>query len=115
MNNNYDINTIKIILTNINYCIEWIDELDDIEFNNNKNSQYALCMALQIICENCNHISQDLKEKYSNINWKDISTIRNIISHEYGALDLSIVYKTIKNDLPVLKSQLEEVLNDINN
>jgi len=32
--------------------------------------------------------------------------IRNIVAHEYFGIDLEIVWKTVKEDLPVLKELL---------
>ena len=32
--------------------------------------------------------------------------IRNILAHEYFGIDLEIVWKTVKEDLPILKKRL---------
>ena len=32
--------------------------------------------------------------------------IRNVLAHEYFGIDLEIVWKTVKDDLPILKKQL---------
>lgn len=67
-------------------------------------------MSLQIICENANHITDETKNKYSDIPWNEMKTTRNIISHEYGALNILSVYDTIKEDLPELKEKLLKIL-----
>lgn len=41
--------------------------------------------------------------------------MRTLISHEYGALNLEIIYNTIKNDFPGLKEKLNIVLERLNN
>ena len=36
--------------------------------------------------------------------------MRNLLIHDYSEVDLKDVWTTIKNDLPVLKTQLQEIL-----
>ena len=109
-----DIERINTIIKNIDFCCEYSKKFTGIDFQNDIAVQYALCMGLQIICENANHITNETKEIAKDIPWKDIIKTRNIISHEYGALNLSMVFDTIKNDLPVLKNQLTSVLKILN-
>jgi uncharacterized protein with HEPN domain len=42
-----------------------------------------------------------------NIPWRMMKGIRNVLVHEYFGVDLEIIWKTIKHDLPALKKQLE--------
>ena len=46
-------------------------------------------------------------EKYPNIEWKVIKGLRNRIVHDYGNVDLKIVYETLKNDIPELLEMIE--------
>jgi len=39
--------------------------------------------------------------------------MRNAIAHGYFKVDLEIVWKTIKNDLPVLEQQTKDVLQQL--
>lgn len=105
---------INTMIKNIDFCCEYAKNYTGIDFQNDIAVQYALCMGLQIICENANHISEETKKLNNEIAWKDILKTRNIISHEYGALNLSMVFETIKNDLPILKKQLIKILELIN-
>ena len=36
--------------------------------------------------------------------------MRNRIVHEYGNVDLAVVYDTVKNDIPELLCKLEEIV-----
>lgn len=108
-----DIARIKNMITNIDFCCKYIDNVTWFNFNNDMLLQYALCMSLQIICENANHISNETKNIDETIPWNDIKTTRNIISHEYGALNILSIYDTIKNDLPNLKIKLIQLLDKI--
>ncbi|MBS3076167.1 DUF86 domain-containing protein [Candidatus Pacearchaeota archaeon] len=39
--------------------------------------------------------------------------MRDIVAHSYFKLDIEKIWKVIKNDIPILKKQIKEVLNDI--
>jgi len=39
--------------------------------------------------------------------------MRDVITHSYFKLDLDIVLKVIQNDLPILKSQIQKVKDDL--
>jgi len=72
-------------------------------------------MRLQVIGE---HVGKLLKENdnllkgYSDIPWNAIYGMRNIISHEYANIDEDIVVSVINEDLPRLKSVVQELLNN---
>ena len=73
----------------------------------------ACVMRLQVIGE---HVGKLLKAEekplvtYPNIPWQAIYGMRNMISHEYANVDETIVYDTIKNELPELKKTIEDLL-----
>lgn len=51
------------------------------------------------IQEDARKLSIELKMKYDNIPWFLISGIRNRIVHDYGNIDLRIVFNTLTNDV----------------
>ena len=54
-----------------------------------KNSmmKFAVIKQLEIIGEAANHVSEKLKENYSEIKWREIIGLRNILIHEYFGVD----------------------------
>ncbi|MCR5270071.1 MAG: DUF86 domain-containing protein [Prevotella sp.] len=74
---------------------------------------YACVMRLQVIGEHVGKLLKDDSkslEKYSEIPWHAIYGMRNIISHEYANIDEEIVVSVINDDLPKLKTVIEELL-----
>ncbi len=67
----------------------------------------AVVRNLEIIGEAANNIPKKIKDKYPNIPWREIVNARNVIAHEYFGVLLDIIWKTIKDDLPKLKSELK--------
>ena len=68
---------------------------------------------LEIIGEAANSISDSLKEKYPGVDWKPIRRFRNVIVHEYFGVSSQILWGVIQKELPVLKVQISEIINEI--
>lgn len=58
------------------------------------------------ISENVKCLSDVFKAAHSEIPWTDISGLRNRLVHDYGNVDLMIVYSTVSQDIPILKKLL---------
>lgn len=54
------------------------------------------------ISENSDRLTDDFKARYSDISWRAIKGLRNRIVHDYGTVDISVIYDTVVNDLPML-------------
>ena len=73
----------------------------------------SVVMRLQVIGE---LVGKLLKEesrplaKHPEIPWVQIYDMRNLISHEYANIDEAVVFSAIKEDLPQLRSVIEELL-----
>ena len=45
--------------------------------------------------------------------WTDIRAMRHVLVHEYFGVDAGIVWETVVRDLPSLRRELEELLNQL--
>lgn len=70
---------------------------------------------LEIIGEAAKNIPARIKEKYSEIEWKKIAGLRDILAHEYFGVDLEVLWDIVKNKLPVLKSKVGHILKSKSN
>ncbi len=70
----------------------------------------AVVRSLEIIGEATKKIPADVKVKWSNIQWKNIAGMRDKLIHDYVGVDYSIVWDVIKNRIPMLKTQIESIL-----
>ena len=77
------------------------------------NIKDATIRRLEIIGEAEKNISNSLKEKYPNIEWKGIIGTRDKFSHAYFDVNLEVVWDIIKEDLPRLKKQIKEILDEM--
>ena len=68
---------------------------------------------LETIGEATAAISVTLKEKYPTIEWQPIKRFRNVIIHEYFGVSVQILWGVVQKELPILKIQIQQILNDL--
>ena len=98
-NDLYYINKIK---KDLNFIVENTKEIDSEELGKNEILLDSMLFRLIQISENSKKLSDDYKRMYSEIPWLAVYGLRNRIVHDYGHIDLSIIYSTLKNDIPEL-------------
>ncbi len=72
----------------------------------------AVVRSLEIIGEATKKIPADIKYNWDNINWKNMAGMRDKLIHDYFGINYSIVWDVIKNKIPELSDQIEEVLKE---
>lgn len=73
----------------------------------------ACVMRLQVIGEHVGKLLKDdskILDAYTGIPWLAIYDMRNLISHEYGNIDETIVLSVIKDDLPKQQNVITDLL-----
>lgn len=103
---------LKHILECINLIEEYSGNLTKKHFEGNIELQDAIIRRLEIIGEAARNLPDEFKSNYSDVQWKQIIAARNILAHFYFGVDLNTVWNIIKDDLPPLKKQIEEILKD---
>ena len=77
--------------------------------------QDATVRRLEIIGEAVRNISEFFRRKYTKVPWKKIAGLRDILIHEYFGVDMRLVWKITKKDIPKLKKQIVDILRNITN
>ncbi len=73
----------------------------------------AVVRNIEIIGEATTCLDRGLKAKYPNIEWRFATAIRNRLIHGYFNVDAEIVWDTTQNDLPKLKTEIENILENL--
>ncbi|MBU0978304.1 MAG: DUF86 domain-containing protein [Patescibacteria group bacterium] len=73
----------------------------------------AVVRNLTIIGEATKNIPKEIKVKYPQSAWSEAIGMRNKVAHEYFGIDASILWKTIKEDLPIYKKQIAKILDSL--
>ena len=103
------------ILEEINFLIKETEGLKFEEFMQNEVLKRACSRSIEIIGEAVKNLSTDFKKRYKDIEWKKISGLRDKIIHYYFGVNWDIVWDVIKNKLPELKEQVENILAKVKN
>ena len=75
--------------------------------------QDAIVRNIEIIVEAIRNVEDELIQLYPNVPWNEARGMRNILIHEYFRVEFDEVWKTLNEDLPKLKYQILQILNDI--
>ena len=78
------------------------------EFEENEVLQDSMMFRLIQISENARKLSEGYRKEKADIPWGDIFGLRNKIVHDYGHVDLKIVYETLIYDIPSVLEMLKE-------
>ncbi|MFH1593575.1 MAG: DUF86 domain-containing protein [Candidatus Omnitrophota bacterium] len=65
---------------------------------------------LEIIGEAVKNIPANVKDRDTDIEWKKIAGLRDILAHEYFGVDLEILWDIIENKIPDLKKEISRLL-----
>lgn len=104
----------KLFLEDITNSIlnieEFIKGISHTSFLKDKKSQSAVIRELEIIGEASKNIPQEVRDKHKELPWRDMSRMRNKLIHGYFNINLDMLWKTIKERIPEIKSKIEKIL-----
>jgi len=92
---NRDALRLRDILKSIMAIQKYVKAIDFSSFLQNEMMQSACIRHLEIIGEASSKISKELKNDFSEIPWKQIVALRNMVVHEYFRVDVAEIWTTI--------------------
>jgi uncharacterized protein with HEPN domain len=72
--------------------------------------QDAVIRNFEVIGEASKHVNEELKVKYSKVEWRKMGDLRNKLIHDYIGVDIWAVYRVVTNIIPELKMQILEII-----
>lgn len=98
------------ILESTELILKFVEGATFDDFMSNKMMFSACIQHLMVVGEAASKLTAELKNVHSEINWQKMIGMRNILIHKYFGMDEIVIWKTIEEDLPVLKTQIETIL-----
>ena len=104
---------IDTLLKRINEVLEDTKDVSFEELSNSSVLLRATCFSIMQIGEMMNKLKETLGEEYKDLPWLDAYTMRNVIVHDYSKVNVRVVYLTIKDNLPPLKTAFEQIREEL--
>lgn len=86
----------EIRLTHERFSNSYESFINDFVYRN------AIAMCVLQIGELTVHLSEPLKEKYNQLPWQAIKSMRNFVAHRYGKIDPDLLWQTTQVRIPEL-------------
>jgi len=105
----------KINLVFILECIEFLEEylrgISETEFMHSTKLQDAVIRRIELIGEAVKNLPPAFKERYTDLPWKRIAGMRDILIHDYLGIDLKVTWQVARSEIPQLKEKVLRIKN----
>ncbi|MDP1722940.1 MAG: DUF86 domain-containing protein [Candidatus Gottesmanbacteria bacterium] len=82
------------------------------QYLQNSWDQAAVARNLEIIGEAATQLTAEYKNAHPAIPWRKLSDFRNVLTHEYFAVDSDLVWEILQKDIPILQEEVKQLLEE---
>jgi uncharacterized protein with HEPN domain len=104
---------LKDIVEAVDRIQRYLGDISLAEFLANTEKQDAVVRNLEIIGEAVKHLSPELREQHTKIEWTKIAAMRDRLVHHYFGVNWMILWDVVQERLSPLKAAVQEILGDI--
>ena len=109
--------TARLLSPRLSDIVEAIDHMQSVlvdvslgEFERDWQKRWLVERGIEIISEASRHLPDDLKDRHPQIPWRKVAGIGNVLRHDYERIAPDILWKLVRDDLPVLEKICREEL-----
>lgn len=99
---------IQKIRQDLEFIVIHMQDIGIQELNENEILLDSMLFRMIQLSENAKRLSEEYKQERKIIPWNAIYGLRNRIVHDYGNVDLDVVFETLKNDIPELLKSMSD-------
>ena len=75
--------------------------------------QDAVTRNLQVLAESTQRLSDAVKVRRPEVDWRAVAAFRNVVVHDYLGLDIPQIWSIVERDLRPLKQAVEAALGEL--
>jgi uncharacterized protein with HEPN domain len=94
------------------FLLEGSSRLDREIFLRSPMEQRAFVRSLEIIGEATKHLSNEIKQEYPSIPWREVAGTRDKLIHNYMEVDYDLVWKITTSNIPQLYATILEIISN---
>jgi uncharacterized protein with HEPN domain len=94
----------------IRRILRYTHGISKVELETNDEKLSAILYQITIIGEATKRLSQEVRQQHSEIPWREMAGMRDVIVHEYDQLDFDVVWDVVEGRLPELLLSLDSLL-----
>lgn len=91
---------------------DYVDSMDYAAFDDDSKTQDAVIRNLEIIGEAARLLPDAIKAQASEIEWRKIAALRNLLLHECFGISMPIVWDIVSNKLQELDRACSRLMKD---
>jgi uncharacterized protein with HEPN domain len=84
--------------------------LEKAAFLHDETLKRAFVRSLEIIGEAVKQLPDDVKQRYSQLEWRAMAGMRDRLIHGYFGVDYDIVWDVVSNKIPALQQTITDIL-----
>jgi uncharacterized protein with HEPN domain len=100
---------IRHILDEIDFLIDSSKGLEYEGLTKDETLKRAFVRSLEVIGEAAKNISSELRQKHPDIEWRELTGLRDKLIHRYFGVQWEIVWDVVRNKVPELKGRIEGI------
>ena len=112
-----DIDWLEDILEGIRRIEQYTSDVSEQRFMADGLLQDAVCRNFEVIGEAARNLiayCPHIIAKAGDIRWKVMYQMRNALIHGYYIVDIPTVWKSLKEDVPLLRARVQELIEGLN-
>ena len=104
---------LRDIMDAIEKVERFTEGMDLRQFSADDKTVFAVIRALEVTGEASKKIPTAVQRQSPEMPWREMAGIRDKLIHQYFGVNLNVVWKTVQEDLPALKTPIARILKKV--
>ena len=79
------------------------------DYSNDPVRQESVLYNLMVLGEASGQVSEEIKQEYDHIPWRDMTSLRNRVTRRYFDVDHEIVWEILTDEIPTVLPQIRDL------